>query len=223
MEYARPLVSLLRDAEGYNEAIDDYNGNLDAARAVFEGLESGASLTELPDFRLLLTAHSGQVPHIDVGKVQKGLIQGRMEEDKSNLVLVDAVGGICPVEKRLEELYGVNKGIKRFLPRRKNVEHNAEVDHMMDLIGNNLYIEGLRTRGGIWAPDNPLAGTIYGAAAGAGLTQITSASEGLHLFVPIFFGIVGGLGAMGLSFRYSSPEFSLDKVRYLDSKIEELF
>jgi hypothetical protein len=74
-----------------------------------------------------------------------------MELYRNNPILNNAIADIQSIEDRLTELAQINKGIRKYLPRRKDSEYNREVEYMEELTGSSL--AGLKSRG-VFTPDH---------------------------------------------------------------------
>jgi hypothetical protein len=153
-----------------------------------------------------------------------------MSKYEKNPIFHEALYGRQSITESLEELAQVNKGYRKWLPRRKDKAQNERVEQMGELISKPY---GLESKG-IFYPDNfvtaavetavlvPTVGIFAAYILKQGATNPKSAKEIMqmsmqmsYLMTPLF-GIYGGL-AMGKS-RFASLPF--DQAGYIDAKIE---
>jgi len=155
---------------------------------------------------------------IDVPKTQREIFR----EYEANPVLNDAVSGKQTITQGLEELAKVNKGIKRFLPHKKDEAQNEKVRQMEELVSG---IDDLRTRG-IFYPDNAVAGAIEMAGIVFGFTYlfkklfgISNSELGVRV-ITMLSPIIASLGGLALDRSDYLPK---DEAKYLDEKVGELY
>ena len=130
------------------------------------------------------------------------------------------------VESKLVELGRVNSGLKRFMQRRRNAEHNEEVGKMEQLVGN---LQQLRTRG-LFYPDNFVAGAAYLGGIMAPLAyslRFIAVGKPDPAFVNMaaisttaVAAIMGGLFGQLLMRELPLP---IDRARYIDRKLSSFY
>jgi len=215
------LHEVVNRYEKVSEAIRSYNSRL-AELAVFQ------------DFNLFDPAYLdsvNDVPEINYAECQRRLILRRIQGEKPNIILANAVERKCSIRKSLEKLAEINKSWRRFVPRRKNDVWNMVVDEMRDIVGTDYALGSLKTKG-IGSLDNPITGLAYGILGGLGISalyislyesggsnevslELTAAS---HLF---FSGFMGFLGAgLSLISRESNKSLPWNRADYIDNIIE---
>lgn len=162
---------------------------------------------------------------MNISEAQRELFQ-RYED---NPVLYDAIKGKQTIEESLEDLAKVNKGYRKFLPRKKDKEHNEGIEHMGELITEPSQLE----KAGITEVDNPVTGIAEGAimgmvASGAlyGISSVgapeLSIFDEFMLFGSSFGGLVGGaISSITTPERFS--ELPYDEAKYLDEKVKDFY
>ena len=157
--------------------------------------------------------------NMDVSKMQKTLI----ERFRGNYFLEQAISGESTIEEGLRELHSVSEGIKLFLPQIKNRKHNKKVEELEKLINyENLKIEGLRTHNP-WFANNITTAALYGALFGY-LLPASESTPPFEIWPAIAFATISAISIGGITTVVrSSIEGSLDRAKYLDKKIEELY
>lgn len=142
----------------------------------------------------------------------------------SNETLSDAIKGTKTVAQSLDELAEVDRGWRKFLPRRENSAHNTRVEQMEELIGPT----NLRTRG-LLAPDNFLGGLLFGTLGSYGVCKgydALSSSPGLYSIPEaiVVATLIGGL-LMGLLCQSAGRNLYRprnEEAEYIDQTIQEL-
>jgi hypothetical protein len=205
------LFGKLLEAKLINEFLRDNYSLFKRLMNRYEGLP-GFSAPEL-----------GFPSRIDVKQMELDV----MNEYKNNPIFSDAINDVKTVKESLYELAEVNKGLKLWLPRRRDDVHNEKLSRLGELIDEP---EGLRTNG-IFAPDN-FATVGLGLLAGLSTTFIIyagSVSSGINIFNEIYESMPGipmvgsclvlsaGINA-NLKRLKALPEY---QAQFLDEKIAE--
>lgn len=208
----------LKDTEKINDTLKSRVRDL---KTMFERFES------LPGFEQFVEI--GEIPEINVPEYQREIIQ----KYQPNYFLNQALDGEKPIEKNLEELSKINKGIRKILPRRKNPEHNQKVESMEKLIGMCRHLKAK----GIFVLDNLVTGYVFGVGLTSIMTNLVaisgtdpSLSQQEYIFarylLPFLFGVVLTPAQFIRSPHFSNlnPNSNLkERAQYLDKKIEELY
>ena len=158
----------------------------------------------------------GEIPQIDIKKYQEDLI---LQYEK-NPVLSNALSGNQGIEESLQEASDINRGIRKFLPRRIDSAHNQRLDYIGELVS---YPCSLRSRG-ILFPDNIITGSIESFVVSQALFYATmgnSAKIPDYLFIGGVMGIIGGI-ALNMD-RFLLSDLSKQEAKYLDTKFDEIF
>ena len=209
------LYYRLKKAEKYNKEmesmVDEFKSKLDRFRDL-----PGYTEIEIPE-----------TPEIDIAQIQRGIVK----EYEDNPHFQRAVNGEETIEETYNRLNKVNQGIWRALPRRKNLEHNQEVEQLGELVGG---LGHLKTKG-IFAPDNIISAITYAIpltilvcyiltkcfSIKEGMTpeEISLNNDGMISYGMFMGSIIGGLWGM-------SKRDGMDKTnesRCLDKKIQEFY
>lgn len=154
---------------------------------------------------------------IDVKKLQEKIFRGY----ESNPVLYDALLGRQTITQSLEELAEINKGIRRFLPHRKNKPYNERVKQMGELVpvGSNLISYGI-----LW-PDNFVTTTLETTAIAFAVSSVLLGAFGTEfkneeLILPATMSCISPL--IGLAFN-RSKYVPRKEAEYLDGKIRDIY
>ena len=178
----------------------------------------------------LKTLNVSNQDQIDVTKFHKTLF----EKYNTNPIMHDAIHGRQTIGKSIEELGNINKGIKKFLPWKKDKIHNQKLKELGELVSTpfQLYTYG------IFNPDNFITAATEVTGLCFGTTYLfckliepsisINTIEAQHLldYRLAFSSIMSTILAPSLGFFMSSARFrSLPKneAKYLDEKIEKLF
>jgi hypothetical protein len=157
---------------------------------------------------------------INTGELQKKIIW----EYAFNPVMSDALRGRQTITESLEELAEINKGIRRFLPHRKNKVHNERVEQMGELVSG---VNNLRTYG-IFYPDNAVTAGLETVTMIFGISYLmfslwefprlndSEAARTISTILSPPFGIVAGLALN------RSGNLPTDETEYLDMKVKTL-
>ncbi len=219
----------LREAEKINESlentIEQFNSNK------FEKYDG------LPGFsppRPSRHISPEEVGFIDIPELQRQIIKKELQKKEKNLILEDAVNGKKSVRKNLEELSKINEGYRRWLPRKKNDEHNIMIDHMSNLIGDD-YLDPLKSlkANGTGEFDNPFTCGAYGLLGGELMYGVLLVIEAFappketSLDESVIFALIVGLSGLalasfGMALRQPNEKNLLKRAEYIDKKIEEL-
>lgn len=157
--------------------------------------------------------------------------QKRLIESKStNPIISDALRGEKTVEQRTTELYEAkNKGIWKYLPRRKDEQYNHEAEKLEEI---NWQGGNLKTKGILSATDNATNLPVYCATVfGAVPLLIVAASQNysqnnldfLYTFSTIGFTLGVFISLLELICRKEMKNSLIEQAKYIDKKIEELF
>jgi len=205
------------------EETDSLNENL--GKTVKEANQNLEQFKGMQGYKDVSTPDS-KVPTIDIESVQKGIFC----EYKGNSILQNALSGCKSIEQTVDELSQINKGIKRFLPHRKNKEHNQKCDELSDLMPERYH---LRTNG-LLALDNFVNNTVLWSAVSFALCRgmelsfsfesNTMPDQILSTYAPIAMSILMMIAGMNHN-RYRKEGIAKTKeyARYLDHKIEALY
>jgi len=167
---------------------------------------------------------------IDIDESQKQLFQ----KYEKNPIFYDAVIGKQSIEKSLEELAKVNKGIKRVLPWIRDKAHNEKLNNLGKLISKPRHLH----RRGILVPDNLITMGAYIAVASIitskvfikgieynpdfspeKIQELTAAFEYVPKFaLATLTPIIGGLAN---SHRFNKNP--VDEAKYLDEKVQQFY
>lgn len=170
----------------------------------------------------------------DVADGQKVSQIKLIEKYRENLILNSALNRVQSIEDTVLELDNDMKGIKRYLPRRKNQAYNERVEQLGELITGANYLR----RRGIFVPDNLIAAGALSAAVAYAVLELFFSFCSSH-FTPESFertklifpyyeyagvslsGLIMGSNAYGN--KTSGRKNTIKKAQYLDNKIKELF
>ncbi|HYD02754.1 MAG TPA: hypothetical protein VEC16_00490 [Alphaproteobacteria bacterium] len=165
--------------------------------------------------------------YTDITNLTEGLLQ---EEEKAamikyenNTVFRDAINKKISVHDTFQELYKVNKGLKKFLPRQTNPAHNKRATELNELVnvGN-----GLQTRGLIHY-DNVFNSGLYIALLNYGGISLLS-EKPIDYTAPDFMAaaLFGGILQFGISLpamhlwkRNVYSDIVTEQSQYLDERI----
>lgn len=191
-------------------------------------------------FRELVCNEHPNCPAVELCPVHSNLSEGDILSKQKKLILAykenpfvdSSLQGKKKIEQHLAEVSQINKGIKRYIPRRKNKEHNRKVDYLGQIIGKTNVFP-FYTRG-IFTPDNLVTGAVGPVLVGLTGIVIGSFTYGFNLsaaaklLIPTTFlsGIFGNFGYSSRKEPYSELEICTDaeaRARYVDRKIEDLF
>lgn len=203
-----------------------YKGIEHTVRSLKSNMEKFKGLPGFSDFSIDYT-------QIDVSKAQRAVMEGC----KGNPILSDAIQGRQTVEESLLELAEVNKGIRRFLPRKKDDSHNERLEYLGELLPKLGHL----IANGAWFPDNLVTGAVESAALVflAAYISVKFLMPGMYadpdpaiiaqdarmyqMLVPAltsaFIAPVVGLGANQGRFTALPTE----EARYLDEKVQEFY
>jgi hypothetical protein len=216
----------LRNTEQLNEYLEGTIANFNNYFRKYEGLPGFSH----PPHHI----SSEEIGFIDIPELQRQIIKKELQKEEKNLILEDAVNGKRSVKKTLEELSKINEGYKRWLPRRKNDEHNIMIDYMSNLIGDD-YLDLLKSlkANGTGHIDNPFTYGAYGLLGGelmygallvieafAPLTETSLDELGIFAWIVGLSGLV--LASFGMVLRQPNDKNLLKRAEYIDRKIEEL-
>ncbi len=169
---------------------------------------------------------------IDVAELQ-GILFQRYER---NPVLYDSIKGRLSVEESLDELAEINKGVRKIIPWRKNKAHNERFEQLGELVSAPHH---LKTRG-IFMPDNFFTAGVEVAVVAFGITYLLSTitltpnpDASPEEIKKMFFDYRVVLPATFSSVMSPFLGFVLnlvrldkvgkDEVRYVDTKVRELY
>ena len=212
------LYQKLTCAETLNSKI---RSNIDDFKEIMRPFE------DLPGF---LPISINEIPTIDIFETQRSLL--RNYED--NPIFYDAIHGKQSLSESLEELAEVNKGVRKFLPRRRNKAHNERIGQLGELISrpNQLKAYGILALDNIVSMAVVLSTITFGAAylLNSFLSPESSATVDpekqvylnkviefympaitLALTIPLF-----GFDA----YKKRSETLPFDQAKYLDGKIK---
>lgn len=221
----KTLYERLQKAETINERLKTAVTKFADELVVFnESTDSEAVKRLLPDMETL--------PKISVPDYQRKII----ESSTANHILLNALRREQTVIEKLEELSERYVPGPRFLPRRKNYEHNHEVEQLAELVQDANAFE---TRG-FFSLDNFMSGASLGAALayvfGGGIVALRAVADventqndetALLAFLPaatafcygLAFSLIGKDGG-----KYDSDIVRVkEQANYIDTKIEELY
>ena len=177
------------------------------------------------------TPSASSISIVDVPAFQRGFILQR----EKNPVIRNALDKRQTVEETLEELASVNRGYRKFLPRKRNTTHNERLTQLNEIVGFAPSLES----NGILFPDNFISAFTDTTALTFLVTSIYSKfvlpqlisnpeslqdTQALYRFaLPMAISAIMGTtyGLMGTVRRMSS--IPRKEARYVDSKIKELF
>ncbi len=175
-------------------------------------------LSRIENMNLFL---NGLGSRINVEDIQKKVFQ----QYESNPVLHDALLGKQTITQSLEELAEINKGVKRFLPHRKNKIHNERVEQMGELVPG---VYNLTTRG-ILYPDNFVTTCLETVALSFGTVFLVSSLTGglISETGERFEGIMAaGMSPIGILIGLvmnRSGNLPVGETVYLDKKVKEIY
>ncbi len=157
---------------------------------------------------------SEDIPKFNVEEHQKKIIKNY----ETNPILIESVKGLQSIEETFLELKEQKfKGIKKYLPKRKDKIHNQRVNNLDNLVGYTH----LDTRG-ILFPDNFITAAIYGSAFLYGVfSLLAEPNEATEHFRNIFSPL-GGIMVGGVFQLTGAPTPKIEEAKYLDSKLIEL-
>lgn len=156
------------------------------------------------------------------------------ETYEKNPVFHDAMQGKLSIEESVKELGQVNKGIKKFLPWKKNKEHNKRLEQLGELVSGPYHLKTI----GIFMPDNLITAglefAVFGFVAGYYAAQLLTNSptnpeevQQLHDIqinlakaTSLGVGLVGGLLVNSINRFKKLP---INEAKYLDGKIQEFY
>ncbi len=191
---------------------DSLNDNLRSGVAAFN--KQLEDYKELPGYRDISVA---DIPHIDIPRLQKSLIESR----RGNHYLDEVLRGSDTFVNVVNELYRKkHAGLKSwFFPLRKDKSYNLEVQHLNDILYTGFDIDILE-----FAKPVTLAAlsSLFGMAA-VGPT-IQSANDYGLAFTGIFFALMGSFcGSIASLGRRCNLDTAREHAAYLDKKVEELY
>jgi hypothetical protein len=164
---------------------------------------------------------------IDVENLQRALFR----KYEKNPVLYDDITGKQTIEKSLDELAQVNKGIRKLLPHRQNKAHNERLEQLGELVTEP---RGLHTYG-ILMPENFITAQLEFSGLtflgfylySKAISPIFSASPEMvyqtQILIPAFMCLT--LVPI-MCFGISSDRFERlprQEAQYLDAKVKELY
>ena len=213
MEYKPTLYEKLVEVENaqrrIDESLSDYRENVASLkkRAYVPSLD-------IPEIK------------IDIPSAQRSIFS----DYKDNEFLRSALRRTKSLEESADELTKPYMGIRKYLPRLKDGEHNDKVEQLTELVPHAICF---KTRG-ILYPDNPLVvGAGLGSLAFAGiyfgvdLMKLSIDKESRET-TRIFFASIFQLGIIAASIASialvipSMRAFLSEEAQYIDNKIKEL-
>lgn len=219
----KSLYTELKRIGGANENIAGAGDKLTRELKGYETLEGYDPMMEGVD-----------LPVIDVLASQRKAI----ESYAGNPYIERALQRDSTLEQSVTDMHQINKGIRRYLPRRKNAANNENVENLDEILGvNSIDL----VSNGVLYPDNPVFWTsaIGSGYAGVGFFIPTLIELINKLDKPLTLGdslqssvLLGGMGAIfgaftGWVYRGNfgkkNEKERLERARYLDHKINELF
>jgi hypothetical protein len=160
-------------------------------------------------------------PEFNVPAYQKQIMQNY----EKNPVFMDSVNGKISIEDTLNELSVVNKGIRKYLPRRKNKSHNERIEQVGELVEKPTHLR----KNGIFVPDNFVttfteANAIFLPIVYGVFKEIDPSASFSQLIVPMLFSEIGPFAvSWGLQLNGRMGFGSHEEAKYIDTKIEELY
>jgi len=162
---------------------------------------------------------------IDVPSTQKGLF----DVYKGNFYLREAIDCSVSIEKSLSLLDKKFRGWRRYVPHRKDNEHNRQVEEFGEIVST----DHLETRGILNLRNSMILG-LGGVVSGVmGVLFYGSMSHPTNIpgwedRLPYVLSAGAVCSAMAIGFpvyliNQSKKEISFDQAKYIDKKIEEFF
>lgn len=171
-----------------------------------------------------------QISNEEMKAYQKRMI----ESHAKNSILLDSLRRKKTIEAKIDELYdNLNKGIWKYLPKRKNEQQNHEIEQMMELVGAYDGIRRLESTHMIDLRNNVInypifcgimMGTLITACHYFGASDFSNEPLIPNLLMIEIATIIptGLLSIVVTPYRSEFKEVK-EKARYIDQKIEELF
>jgi len=138
---------------------------------------------------------------------------------EGNPVLRDAISGKSTVAQSVLDLSKVNRGLGRFLPRRKDDGYNKRLREVGELIGD---FESYKARG-ILAPDNPTTLAVYsslGTYFALNIGNLIAKGAPIYSFSSIISTLVVG-AILGLT--KIRDEYTSHWAYYVDKRVGEFY
>ena len=193
----------------YLQSINNFNADLSQLVLDIQKIKSGSD--NVPTFPATISKE-------DIFEAEKYVLTCYEE----NSIMRDAIDKRQTVEESLEELAFVNKGLKRLLPRNKNISHNKRLDDLNELV---TVPSGFHCNG-IFEPDNLITTsgyiTLMFGIAGY-FTDVGLLNQDYHATLTLLKVSLpaGPIASLGLNTDRLVNKLPIKKAQYVDQKISE--
>ncbi|MBP7708634.1 hypothetical protein KA107_03030 [Candidatus Pacearchaeota archaeon] len=165
-------------------------------------------------------------PHINEKAYQKKILDNWV---KRHAFLGSAIEQGKTLASMLESESQINRGIKSFLPRKKDSSRNEYVEQMEELIGGlpQLKHEGIFAMRDLTTTFLSSAGgaaILFGGVVNWANKMAGGLSENATLTIPLIGGaVIGALTTISMGTRPSNTCLPFDKAKYIDEKVKEFY
>lgn len=165
------------------------------------------------------------IPPEELESRLQGAQKGIISEHTNLPVVIDSLKGRKSIQEAYLELSRINRGISKYLPRKKDEKHNQRVAELGAVVGYTKVLPF--TRNGYLCPDNFIAGYSWSQIAALVPPLILGKTNLPYYLVTSLTSF--GMGIFFSRFRKeNSSELELcsdgeSRAIYVDRKIEDLF